>query len=39
MAEGHAVVPVGRTYRLDQIVDAHTDIESGAFVGQTIVVV
>lgn len=32
-------MPVGRTYRLDQIVDAHTDMESGVVGGKAVVVV
>ncbi len=37
--DGRAVVPVGRTYRLDQIVQAHRDMEAGVVGGKGVVVV
>lgn len=38
VAAGQAVVPLGRTYRLDQIVEAHVDMEAGAVGGKAVVV-
>jgi len=37
VAAGHAVVPVGRTYRLDEIVQAHHDLEQNAVGGKGVV--
>jgi NADPH:quinone reductase-like Zn-dependent oxidoreductase len=37
VAAGHAVVPVGRVYRLDQIVQAHHDLELNAVGGKAVV--
>ncbi len=37
-ASGAAVVPVGRTYRLDQIVQAHVDLEQNTVGGKGVVV-
>jgi NADPH:quinone reductase-like Zn-dependent oxidoreductase len=38
VATGAAAVPVGRTYRLDQIVQAHRDLEQNAVGGKGVVV-
>jgi len=38
VATGAAVVPVGRTYRLDQIVQAHRDLEQNVVGGKGVVV-
>ncbi|MEE6273947.1 zinc-binding dehydrogenase [Georgenia sp. MJ206] len=38
VAAGHARVPVGRTYRLDDIVQAHSDLEANAVGGKAVVV-
>jgi NADPH:quinone reductase-like Zn-dependent oxidoreductase len=38
VATGAAAVPVGRTYRLDQIVQAHRDLEQNAVGGKCVVV-
>ncbi len=38
VAAGRAVVPVGRVYRLDQIVQAHHDMEANAVGGKAVVV-
>ena len=38
VADGRARVPVGRTYRLDDIVQAHRDLEAGATGGKAVVV-
>lgn len=37
--DGRAVVPVGRTYRLDQIVQAHRDMAAGVVGGKGVVLV
>ena len=37
-AAGEAVIPVGRTYRLDEIVQAHRDLEANAVGGKGVVV-
>lgn len=37
VAAGEIDVPVGRTYRLDEIVQAHRDMESGAAAGKLVV--
>lgn len=34
---GDVTVPIGKTYRLDDIVRAHTDMESGAVTGKLVV--
>jgi len=34
---GTATVPIGRVYRLDEIVQAHRDMESGAVTGKLVV--
>ena len=39
VADGGAVLPLGRTYRLDQIVQAHRDLEANAVGGKAVVVV
>ncbi len=39
VANGDAVVPLGRTYRLDDIVQAHRDLEANAVRGKAVVVV
>jgi len=36
-ATGRAVIPVGRVYRLDEIVQAHRDMEAGAIQGKGVV--
>ena len=38
VAAGEAVIPVGRIYRLDEIVQAHHDLEAGAVGGKGVVV-
>lgn len=38
IAAGHARVPIGRTYRLDDIAQAHRDMESGTVGGKAVVV-
>ncbi|MBK8460183.1 MAG: zinc-binding dehydrogenase [Micropruina sp.] len=38
VANGEAVVPVGRTYRLDQIIQAHHDLENNTVGGKGVVV-
>ncbi len=38
VAAGTAVVPVGRTYALDEIVRAHHDMEAGVLLGKGVVV-
>lgn len=37
VADGRAVVPVGRVYSMDQIVQAHRDMEAGAVGGKAVV--
>ncbi len=37
VASGQATVPVHRTYTLDQIREAHTDMESGKATGKLVV--
>jgi NADPH:quinone reductase-like Zn-dependent oxidoreductase len=37
VAEGSAMVPVGRVYRLDEIVQAHHDLEAGTVGGKGVV--
>jgi NADPH:quinone reductase len=37
VAAGHATIPLGRVYRLDQIVQAHHDLEAGALGGKGVV--
>jgi NADPH:quinone reductase-like Zn-dependent oxidoreductase len=37
VAAGGATVPIGHAYRLDQIVQAHTDLESGRAAGKLVV--
>jgi NADPH:quinone reductase len=39
VASGAATVPVGRVYTLDQVVDAHRDMEEGRLFGKGVVVV
>ncbi|KJL30554.1 zinc-binding dehydrogenase [Microbacterium oxydans] len=39
VANGHASIPLGRTYRMEQIVRAHTDMEAGVVGGKSVVVV
>lgn len=39
VASGSAVVPIGRVYALDEIVEAHADMEAGRLVGKGVVVV
>ena len=34
VAAGRAVIPLGRVYRLDQIVQAHRDMEAGVVGGK-----
>jgi len=36
---GRATVPVGRAYALDEIVEAHADMEAGRLLGKGVVVV
>ena len=38
VADGRAQVPVGQVYRLDQIAQAHTDMEAGTVGGKRVVV-
>lgn len=38
VAAGEAVVPIGREYRIDDIVQAHHDLEAGAMGGKAVVV-
>ncbi|MGA1838080.1 zinc-binding alcohol dehydrogenase family protein [Herbiconiux sp. 11R-BC] len=38
VADGSAVVPIGRRYRLDEIVQAHRDLEANAVGGKAVVV-
>jgi NADPH:quinone reductase-like Zn-dependent oxidoreductase len=38
VADGAAVVPLGRVYRLDEIVQAHRDLEAGTVGGKGVVV-
>jgi NADPH:quinone reductase-like Zn-dependent oxidoreductase len=38
VASGRLVVPVGRTYRLEEIARAHADMESGTVAGKLVVV-
>lgn len=38
VADGRARVPVGRVYRLDDIVQAHRDMEAGTVGGKGVVV-
>jgi NADPH:quinone reductase len=37
VAAGMAVVPIGRVYRFDQIVEAHTDMEQNRVSGKLVV--
>ncbi len=37
VAVGDAIVPIFRTYRLDQIVEAHTEMEAGSATGKLVV--
>src|SRR5438876_1089376 len=37
VADGHAVVPIGRVYGFDQIVEAHAAMEAGAAAGKLVV--
>ncbi|HYB85709.1 MAG TPA: zinc-binding dehydrogenase [Streptosporangiaceae bacterium] len=37
VAAGTAVVPIGRVYRFDQIVQAHADMEAGRAGGKLVV--
>jgi NADPH2:quinone reductase len=37
VADGEAAIPLGRVYRLDQIVQAHQDMEAGAVNGKGVV--
>jgi NADPH:quinone reductase-like Zn-dependent oxidoreductase len=37
VAAGQATIPLGRVYRLDQIVQAHRDMEAGAVGGKGVV--
>lgn len=37
VAAGDATVPIGRTYRLDEIAQAHADMEAGAVTGKLVV--
>jgi NADPH:quinone reductase len=39
VAEGHATIPIGKTYRFEQIVQAHEDMERGVVGGKAVVVV
>lgn len=39
VASGRAIVPLGRAYRLDQIVAAHEDMEAGRVGGKGVVVI
>lgn len=38
VADGRAVVPIGREYGLQDIVQAHTDMEEGVIGGKAVVV-
>ena len=38
VAAGQAVVPIHRVYRLDQIAEAHADMEAGRAAGKLVVV-
>jgi NADPH:quinone reductase-like Zn-dependent oxidoreductase len=38
VADGQARIPVGRTYRLDDIVQAHRDMEAGTVGGKAVVI-
>jgi NADPH:quinone reductase len=38
VAAAHAAVPIARTYRLDEIVEAHTLMEHGSAGGKLVVV-
>jgi NADPH:quinone reductase-like Zn-dependent oxidoreductase len=38
VAAGHARVPVGKVYRLDEIAAAHEDMENGSVTGKLVVV-
>ncbi len=38
VAAGSATVPIGKVYSLDEIVQAHTDMENGALAGKGVVV-
>ena len=37
VAAGTAAVPIGRVYRFDQIVEAHTDMEENRATGKLVV--
>jgi NADPH:quinone reductase len=37
VAAGDAIVPIHRTYRLDQIAEAHADMEAGRATGKLVV--
>jgi NADPH:quinone reductase len=37
VSTGEAVVPIGHVYRLDEIVQAHTDMEAGTYTGKLVV--
>lgn len=37
VASGHAAVPIGHVYRMDEIVAAHHDMESGTYAGKLVV--
>jgi NADPH:quinone reductase-like Zn-dependent oxidoreductase len=37
VADGHATIPIGRLYRLDQVVQAHRDMEAGIVGGKGVV--
>ena len=39
VAAGHAVIPIGKTYRIDQIVEAHEDMEAGRVGGKGVVLI
>jgi NADPH2:quinone reductase len=39
VAAGEALVPIGRTYQLDEIVQAHRDLEAGAVGGKGVVLI
>ena len=39
VADGRAVIPLGRTYGMDEIVQAHRDMESGAISGKGVVLI
>jgi NADPH:quinone reductase-like Zn-dependent oxidoreductase len=38
VAQGRAIIPVGRVYRLDQIAQAHRDMEAGVVGGKGVVI-